>query len=184
MPRGFYDADELEQVALNLFYGWGYNFYRAENQLRADDLLVRARACELLAAARAALEACEAAYRREALPPPSRERPRPDPEAMRRAQALEQLGRELGAVEGRIRSLPVPETDRMTQRYRNEAQTLARLVDADQRLVGHAEALRAALHEAQTGAGAAWLLDHLAALRERVAALEDAVRARSEILAI
>jgi hypothetical protein len=39
----FYDVDELEKTAVNLFYGWGYNFYRLENQLRADDLTVRAK---------------------------------------------------------------------------------------------------------------------------------------------
>jgi hypothetical protein len=38
---GFYDAGALRQVATNLLYGWGYNFYRIENQLRADDRLVR-----------------------------------------------------------------------------------------------------------------------------------------------
>ena len=44
MPSSsFYDAGTLRQIATNLFHGWGYNFYRAENQLRADDQLVRAR---------------------------------------------------------------------------------------------------------------------------------------------
>lgn len=179
-PPRFYEADELEQVAINLFHGWGYNFYRAENQLRADDQLVRARACELLATARASLEGCEAAFRRERLPPPSRERPRPDPDAVRGAQALEALGRELGAAEGRIRTLAVPETDRMTQRYREEDETLAHLVDADQRLIGHAEALRAAL----AGVEAAWVLDHLPELRSHLAALAGAVRAREDVLSI
>ena len=35
----FYDAGPLKQLAVNLFHGWGYNFYRKENQLRTDDLL-------------------------------------------------------------------------------------------------------------------------------------------------
>ena len=30
----FYNVDALEKVAINLFYGWGYNFYRQENQMR------------------------------------------------------------------------------------------------------------------------------------------------------
>jgi hypothetical protein len=30
-------------LATNLFYGWGYNFYRIENQLRADDQMIRSR---------------------------------------------------------------------------------------------------------------------------------------------
>ncbi len=61
----FYDAGPLKQVAVNLFYGWGYNFYRLENQLRADDQLVRAKAGLLLAQAGSSLEAAEMAWRRE-----------------------------------------------------------------------------------------------------------------------
>ena len=56
----FYAADPLEQVAITLFYGWGYNFYRVENQLRADDLLVRAKAGVLLGDARAVVDSAEA----------------------------------------------------------------------------------------------------------------------------
>ena len=73
----FYDAGPLEQVAINLFYGWGYNFYRKENQLRADDQLVRNKVGTLLSSARKSVETAEQAYRRDFLPPPSREKPRP-----------------------------------------------------------------------------------------------------------
>ena len=53
---GFYDAGALRQIATNLFYGWGYNFYRVENQLRADDQLVRSKAASLLGIAMASVE--------------------------------------------------------------------------------------------------------------------------------
>jgi hypothetical protein len=66
----FYDAGALRQVATNLFYGWGYNFYRVENQLRADDQLVRAKAAWLLGVAMASVDAAEIEYRREFLPAP------------------------------------------------------------------------------------------------------------------
>jgi hypothetical protein len=52
----FYDEGVLRQAAINLFHGWGYNFYRAENQLRADDQLVRSKAGWLLGLARASME--------------------------------------------------------------------------------------------------------------------------------
>ncbi len=68
----FYDADLDEKLLVNLFTGWGYNFYRVENQLRADDLMIRARVCDMLGSARAALAAAEAAYRHEFLRPPTR----------------------------------------------------------------------------------------------------------------
>jgi hypothetical protein len=100
----FYDLEEIDQVAVNLFYGWGYNFYRLENQLRADDILVRGKVGWLLGLARASIEEAESVYRRAFLPPPSREKPRPDANAVAEAQALELLSRAIGAIEGQIRA--------------------------------------------------------------------------------
>jgi len=174
----FYDAGAIRHLAINLFNGWGYDFYRTENQLRADDLMVRAQVCNLLAAGRASVEAAEQAFRREFLPPPSRAKPRPDPDAVQSAQTLEGLGRALGAIEGQIRALPAPENDRMSQRFRREAPTLSRLVEADHAMVGHAEYLRALL----ASADARWILDNTAALRAQVAAIEAAVQSRRDIL--
>ena len=114
---GFYDAGLLRQIATNLFYGWGYNFYRAENQLRADDQLVRSQAAGLLSQAMAAVDAAESAYRREHLPPPSRSKPFPDAEAVAAAQGLERLARAIGALSAAIQHQAAPENDRMTQRY-------------------------------------------------------------------
>ena len=98
MP-GFYDLDRIEQVAVNLFYGWGYNFYRVENQLRADSLLIRSRVSDLLGAARRSVSEREAEFRR-AMPPLSREHPRPDPVAIATASKLEELGREISGLQG------------------------------------------------------------------------------------
>ncbi|MGH9607635.1 MAG: hypothetical protein ACRD3N_18245, partial [Terracidiphilus sp.] len=127
MPGEFYDAGALRHIAINLFYGWGYNFYRAENQLRADDQLVRGKAASLLGYAASAVGEAETAYRREFLPPPTRAKPFPDAEAVAAAQRLERLAREISGVEQFIHQQPVPENDRMTQRYRKEAQTLQTL---------------------------------------------------------
>ena len=139
---GFYDAGLLRQIATNLFYGWGYNFYRAENQLRADDQLVRSQAAGLLSQAMAAVEAAESAYRREHLPPPSRSKPFPDAEAVAAAQGLERLARAIGALSAAMQHQAAPENDRMTQRYRNEAATLETLIQTDERLVGQCDLLR------------------------------------------
>jgi hypothetical protein len=177
-PAEFYDAGAIRHLAINLFNGWGYDFYRTENQLRADDLMVRAQVGNLLAAARASIEAAEQAFRREFLPPPSRAKPRPDADAVQSAQTLEGIGRALGAIEGQIRALPAPENDRMSQRFRREAPTLSRLVEADHAMVGHAEYLRALL----ASADARWMLDNTAALRSQIAAIEAAVQSRRDIL--
>ena len=45
---GFYDVGAMGRIGLNLFHGYGYNFYREENQLRADDQKLRTLVSELL----------------------------------------------------------------------------------------------------------------------------------------
>jgi len=174
----FYDVGKLDQIAINLFYGWGYNFYRLENQLRADDLLIREKACWLLSQSRTMIEAAQSAYRRRYLPLPSRARPLPDPESVAAAQSLEALSTSIGQLEGIIRSLPMPETDRMTQRYRQEAQTLMTLGECDQRLVGLAEILRQTLE----GKDHDWILTNLADMQEGIALMMIRVRERQSLL--
>lgn len=151
IPGDFYDAGALKQIAVNLFYGWGYNFYRAENQLRADDQLVRSKAASLLGFAAASVGEAESAYRREFLPPPTRAKPFPDAAAVAGAQRLERLAREISLLKQLIHQQPAPENDRMSQRYRNEAQTLQTLIEHDEQLVGQCELLRTMVSE-QDGA--------------------------------
>jgi hypothetical protein len=175
---GFYDLGPLSQIAVNLFYGWGYNFYRKENQLRADDLLIRAQVGALLQHSRAAVETAESAYRRAFIPPPSRAQPRPDPQAVANAQTLEKLSHDIGALDGQIRALPVPENDRMTQRYRNEADTLAKLGQIDEQLAGQAELLRQTLQ----GRDGAWILENQPIIAEGLTAIAATLRTRQAAL--
>jgi hypothetical protein len=175
---GFYDVDSLSKVAITLFNGWGYNFYRVENQLRADDLLVRAKIGWLLGQAAASVATAESAYRREFLPPPSREKPRPDPQAVAGAQALERLSQAIIALEGQIRAAPVPENDRMTQLYRREAETLARLLVNDQTLIGRADLLRDML----SGKDGPWIIANITALGEGLKAMSATLVTRQSLL--
>ena len=48
-----------------LLNGYGYNWYRKDNQLRADDLLVRQRAGHFIVEAAKAVQSQEAAYARK-----------------------------------------------------------------------------------------------------------------------
>ena len=154
--KGFYEVGPIRKVAINLFYGWGYNFYRLENQLRADDQLIRAKTGFLLGSARKSVEAAQSDYRREFLPPLTREKPQHHPKAVENAQTLERLSKAIGALVTLINNQPVPENDRMTQRYRNEATTLQALIQSDQLLVGQAELLRTMVDGAEhVGAGLA-----------------------------
>ena len=175
---GFYDADQLRQLATNLFYGWGYNFYRVENQLRADDQLVRSKAANLLGTAMASACDAESEYRREFLRPPSREHPFPDPDVVASAQRLEQLAREIGGLEALIQQQPTPENDRMTQRYRGEAATLRTLIHHDEQLVGQCELLRSMV----TGKDAASILQNLPNLLSGLEAIRTTLRRREAVL--
>jgi hypothetical protein len=181
MPlSAFYDVDEIEQIAINLFHGWGYNFYRLENQLRADDLVIRNQVSALLGHARAGVDKAESVYRRTFLPPPSREKPRPDASVMANAQALEELSRAIGALEGQIRTQPVPENDRMTERYRQEAATLQRLLDCDMRLAGQVGILRDMLDHKD----GAWLIEKSAEIQDGLTAIETSLRERQAALTV
>ena len=174
----FYNVDPLDQIAINLFYGWGYNFYRKENQLRADDQLVRSKVGLLLGSARKSVELAEADFRREFLPPPSREKPRHDPAAVSGAQAIERLSREIGSLQSVINSQPVPENDRMTQRSREEGTTLQRLISTDQRLAGQSELLRSMLDQKN----GAWILENIATIHEGTQAIAETLRNRQLLL--
>jgi hypothetical protein len=175
---GFYDASLLRQIATNLFYGWGYNFYRTENQLRADDQLVRSKAAGLLSQAMDAVETAESAYRREHLPPPSRSKPFPDAEAVAAAQRLEQLARAIGALSAAVQHQPAPENDRMTQRYRDEATTLQTLLQSDERLAGQCELLRSMV-QGQDGVA---ILGKMADLEAGVDAIRGTLQRRDAVL--
>ena len=174
----FYDAGVLRQIATNLFYGWGYNFYRQENQLRADDQMIRSKAASLLGEAMASVAAAESEYRREYLPPPSRAKPFPDAEAVASAQKLERLAKNIGAVEAALQHQPVPENDRMTQRYRHEAPTLAKLIEHDERLVGQCELLRKTV----SGADGLAILKGMSDLEAGIEAIRETLRNREMVL--
>jgi hypothetical protein len=176
--EGFYDAGVLRQIATNLFYGWGYNFYRVENQLRADDQLIRSKAASLLGDAMNSMGAAESAYRREFLPAPTRAKPFPDAAAVAAAQGLERLCRAIGALEGSIQQQPVPENDRMSQRYRQEAATLQKLIGYDERLVGQCELLRSMVSN-QDGAS---ILKSLPDLEAGLEAIRSTLRDREAVL--
>lgn len=174
----FYDVGRLGQIGLTLVMGAGYAFYREETQLRADDQKVRTLVSELLAGAHKAIVAAEGTFRRERIPPPTRACPFPDPRILTDARRLEAMGQTVTALEGQVRHAPVPENDRMTQRYRDERETLVTLVEKDQLLVGRAETLRAMV----AGRDADALLAMTAEIDEGVAAIQDTLAARRILL--
>jgi hypothetical protein len=176
----FYDAGPLRKLAVNLFYGWGYNFYRRENQLRTDDLLVRSKVSSLLSHARAAIEAAEVDYRREHIPVPSRANPTAPVDAVRNAQSLERLTKEIGSLISQTDQQPVPENDFILQRLRQEAHTLESLLDCDHQLVAQAELFRSMV----AGRDGEWILNNPSPVHEGIRAINATLLARQNILLI
>ena len=174
----FYDAGALRQIATNLFYGWGYNFYKQENQLRADDQIVRAKAGWILSNAAANVDAAESDFRREFLPAPTRAKPFPEASAVTSVQQLERLAKDIRAVANRLAELPVPENDRMTQRFREEAPTLQGLIALDEQLVGQCELLRSSL-EKRDGA---WIVERMKEIRGGLEAIDATLMKRQALL--
>jgi hypothetical protein len=76
MSSGPSDDTVVQQLQL-LLTGYGYNFYSAKNQARADDLLVRERASYHLAQAADMLTNLRGAYQRLYIPPLTRANPDP-----------------------------------------------------------------------------------------------------------
>ena len=133
--------DPVYRTWVMLLNGYGYNWYRLDNQLRADDLLIRARASEQLGAAVSRLRAIEAAFRRRYLPPPSREHPYPDPEHLAAARQIRAITDRIFDIDTRLRGAAVPPDDKIWQRHRDELDTLWRLSECDVVLVGAAKEL-------------------------------------------
>ncbi|WP_206240931.1 hypothetical protein [Novosphingobium terrae] len=164
-------GETLRQIATNLFHGYGYTYYRTENELRADDQRIRRMVSELLQRSRKALSEAEARYRRERFPAPSRAQPFPPPEAQADARRLEALAGAVSALDGQIAHLPVPGNDFMTQRYRNEAETLRQLAEKDVELAEAAHGLLTLVEGLDLGAilpAASQIENAIEALRRKI----------------
>jgi hypothetical protein len=124
-----------------LLNGYGYNWYRAENRMRADDLLIRSRASEHLEKAASHLRDLEARYRRRHLPPPTRQHPDPDPQHLAVVRQFRAVAERLLETDARLRSGAAPADDKVWRRHRRETQTLRLLCECDAVLVGAAKEL-------------------------------------------
>jgi hypothetical protein len=172
-------AHPLYQTWVMLLNGYGYNWYRRDNALRADDLLIRSRADEHLAAA-TGLRDFESAFARRYLPPPSREHPDPDPARLAEMRRVRAAADRIREVATRLRGAAVPPDDKVWERHRSAVDTLKALAEFDTMLVGAAaelSRLTAALSPA-TGFDAATE----AGLDQRLADLDAALRRRRELL--
>jgi hypothetical protein len=128
----------IQQLQL-LLTGYGYNFYSATNQARADDQLVRERASYHLAQASDMLARLRANYHNRFIPPLTRANPDPPQEAMAQIREMESVQQTLSGIESHIRGMPVPTQDRTWWRFRQEQPLLAQLLQFDLALVQASE---------------------------------------------
>lgn len=175
-------AGPIKQTAVLLFYGWGYNFYREENKLRADDLLIRNKVAGILADARAMLKGLEDSWRREHLPPPTREQPFADRASTEQARRIARAGTLIEEVATAIKNAATPTNDKVWIRHRSERGLLEILQGID---VGMTDAA-VAFHDAVVG----WDLQTVSdpAIEQAMAAalgpLKAFVRERAERLTL
>jgi hypothetical protein len=172
--------DPIYQTGVMLLNGYGYNWYRLDNQLRADDLLIRSRASEHLGAAAARVREIEAAYRRIHLPPPTRERPDPDPEHLAAVRRIRAIADRVAELDTRVRGAAVPANDKVWVRHRDEVGTLWQLTQCDAALIGAAHDLMTLIGER----AAPGTIDAAAEqqIDDRLAYIRAALAKRNELL--
>ena len=172
----------LYKTWVMLLNGYGYNWYRKDNQLRADDLLVRERASHFILEAAKKLQDQESEFARKFLPPPTRENPFPPDDKLAIHALIRRTRQDLLALEARIRGLSAPPTDRIWQRHRTETGVLENLGRRDVQLVGLAKEVDA---EAEKLDVATWSRpEGPRSLTENVRKLEQVIAERTEYLLI
>ncbi len=120
----------LQQLDL-LLLGYGFNFYRAENRLRADDLLIRQKACADLGSAARRINNLAGDFQAQVIPPPTRENPYPPAELSALLGSLNSLAQRISNTAAAIQGLPTPTQDRIWRRLRDEKELLSRLLESD-----------------------------------------------------
>jgi hypothetical protein len=131
--------------------GAGFNWYRNETALQADDLWVRTRAGALLTSAAGRLREIERLFRARHMPAPTREHPFPDPGRAAELRRIEDMRERVTALETKVRGSVMPTADRVSLRHRGNEATLARLLEADTDLIGASHDLEAGLKSVDEG---------------------------------
>src|SRR5215471_217815 len=174
--------DPVYQTWVMLLNGYGYNWYRLDNQMRADDLLVRSRASEHLESAVAQLRDLEGRYRRKYLPPPTREHPDPDSQHLAAVRQFRAVADRILEIDTRLRGAAVPPDDKIWLRQRGELETLQRLGKCDVLLVADAKELASLVADLPANAGIDPAIEQQ--IDQHLRRLAEALTRRDEILAV
>jgi hypothetical protein len=159
-----------------------FNFYRIENQLRADDLLVRQKAGASFGQAAAALEKLTQQFQRTCIPVPLREHPFPSADVMDRLNALRRTRQRVMDQATFLQGLSAPAQDKIWRRLRDEESVLQSLLQADVAMLRLAAEV---LNQAQSITCEAWKSAEGGAALEAVLDRWDAtLRTRQDLLQI
>lgn len=176
----FIDDVLVERLARAVMAGWsGYRNYQDRSLLLADEKFARSQAKFSMTAAKKALDKVENEFRRAFLPRPTREKPRPDPEAVEGAARLEAMAIATGALVSRLAIHPVPDQYTVNQRFDRDRGVFAEMTRLDLRLVGLGEILRVGVADRTS----AWLLERESSVKEGVEALGETLSLRERCLA-
>jgi len=176
------EGSPLYETWVMLLHGYGYNFYRKDNQARADDQLVRQSAGHFIGEAARKLLQVESDYQRRHLPPATREHPFPPPERLATHRAIRELRQQVLALEAELRGIPTPPEDKTWMRHRNQLETLKKLLVHDVQFVGASKLLDE--HAALVRADSAELEVQLQAVRDHVELIRQLNEARRQLLLI
>jgi len=176
------EDSRLHRIGVMLLNGYGYNWYRLDNQMRADDLLVRSRASEHLASAAARLHDLGGRYRRKYLPPPTRAHPDPDPQHLATAQQFRAVADRILEIDTRLRGAAVPPDDKIWLRQRGELETLQRLGRCDVVLVADAKGLVGVVTDLPAEVGIDPAIEQQ--IDQHLGRLAETLTRRDEILAV
>jgi len=176
------EDSRLYRIGVMLLNGYGYNWYRLDNQMRADDLLVRSRASEHLESAAAQLRDLEGRYRRKYLPPATREHPDPDSQHLAAARQFRAVADRILEIDTRLRGAAVPPDDKIWLRQRGELETLQRLGKCDVLLVADAKELASLVADLPAEAGIDPAIEQQ--IDQHLRRLAEALTRRDEILAV
>ena len=171
--------DPVKHTLTNLLTGYGYNLYDKKNRARADDLLVREKASEMLAEGAGALQTLRGAFQRRFIPPLTRDNPTPPADRMAQVRDIAGLHERLADLEERIRGMAVPTQDRVWEHFRNEKQLLNQLLQVDYNLISPCQELREAV---QALTPADWNDATSANLQGMADHIEKSIRERTEFL--
>jgi hypothetical protein len=153
-------AGPARRLLSNLFYGWGYNFYRREDELDADDLLIRGKLSQLLHDSHAHLASLHAAFVRQHRAA-GRIGLHGNPGAADIERTLERAQRELQAMEMVVLTAAAPEAGCIRRQDRGEGGAVAKLVALDGEALLALVTLRDAIARFDNGAAAAAGIDCL-----------------------